>query len=159
MIEPQTVLLTVLWLQRSKQAISWWRHQMKTFPRNWPFVRGIHRFPVNSPHKDQWRGALMFSLICVWINDWVNNREAGDLRHYRAHYDVTVMWFWDKPDMCLTRTDPLFALVKKTKYMCCFHYCGGYSSLKSQIGPSQFHTNRHGYTWNMWHFIAKYKQT
>ena len=35
--------------------------------------------------------ALMFSLICVWINGWVNNREAGDLRWHRAHYDVTVM--------------------------------------------------------------------
>ena len=33
----------------------------------------------------------MFSLICVWINGWVNNREAGDLRRYRAHYDVTVV--------------------------------------------------------------------
>ena len=64
-----------------------WKH----FPRNWPFVRGIHRSPVNSPHKDQWRGALMFSLICVWINGWVNNREAGDLRRYRAHYCVIVM--------------------------------------------------------------------
>ena len=64
-----------------------WKH----FPRYWPFVRGIHRSPVNSPHKGQWRGALMFSLICVWINGWVNNREAGDLRRYRAHYDVTVM--------------------------------------------------------------------
>ena len=184
-----------------------WKH----FPRYWPFVRGIHRSPVNSPHKGQWRGALMFSLIyariknkrlsthsrgwwfetlscslwrhrnevasevrhgwvssefyvlwprsslyqiaacrqlydrvlleptvpvstilfdyivrkhddvikwmcgeftgqrciprtkasdaellcfsliCVWINSWVNNREAGDLRRYRAHYDVTVM--------------------------------------------------------------------
>ena len=42
----------------------------KRFPRNWSFVRGIHRSPVNSPHKGQWRGALMFSLICVWINDW-----------------------------------------------------------------------------------------
>ena len=31
------------------------------------------------------------SLICVWINGWVNNREAGDLRRYRAHCDVTVM--------------------------------------------------------------------
>ena len=47
--------------------------------------------PVNSPHKGQWRWALMFSVICVWINGWVNNREAGDLRRYRAHYDVTVM--------------------------------------------------------------------
>ena len=55
------------------------------------YVRGIHRWPVNSPHKGQWRGALMFSLICIWINGWVINREAGDLRRYRAHYDVTVM--------------------------------------------------------------------
>ena len=54
-------------------------------------MRGIHRSPVNSPNKGQWCGALMFSLICVWINGWVNNREAGDLRRYRAHYDVTVM--------------------------------------------------------------------
>ena len=64
-----------------------WKH----FPRYWPFVRGIHRSPVNSPHKGQWRGALMFSLICVWKNAWVNNREAGDLRRYRSHYDVIVM--------------------------------------------------------------------
>ena len=43
----------------------------------------------NSPvRKGQWRGALVFSFIYVWINGWVNNREAGDLRRYRAHYDV-----------------------------------------------------------------------
>ena len=64
------------------------------FPRYWPFVRGIHRSPVNSPRKGQWRGALMFSLICIWINGRANNREAGDLRRYRAHYDVIVMGFW-----------------------------------------------------------------
>ena len=38
------------------------------------------------PRKGQWRGTLMFSLICAWINGWVNNREAGDLRRHRAHY-------------------------------------------------------------------------
>ena len=70
---------------------AWWRHQMETFSRNRPFVRGIHRGPVNSPHKGQWRAALMFSLIYVWINGWVNNREAGVLRRYRGHYDVSVM--------------------------------------------------------------------
>ena len=53
--------------------------QWKHFPRYWPFVRGIHRSPVNSQHKGQWRGALMFALICAWIKGWVNNREAGDL--------------------------------------------------------------------------------
>ena len=64
-----------------------WKH----CPRYWPFVRGIHRSPVNSPHKGQWRGALMFSFTCAWINGWVNNREAGDLRRQRADYDVIVM--------------------------------------------------------------------
>ena len=58
-----------------------WNH----FPRYWPFVWS----PVNSPRKGQWRGAL----ICVWINGWENNPEAGDLRRDSAHYDVTVMWF------------------------------------------------------------------
>ena len=64
-----------------------WRH----FLRYWPFVRGIHWSPVNSPHKGQCRRALMFSLISVWINGWVHNRGAGDLRRNRAHYDVIVM--------------------------------------------------------------------
>ena len=64
-----------------------WKH----FPRYWPFVRGIARSPVNSPHKGQWRGALKLSMSCVWINDWVNNREAGYLRRYHAHYGVIVM--------------------------------------------------------------------
>ena len=51
----------------------------------------ISRSPVNSPHKGQWRGTWMFSLICARINGWVNNCEAGDLGRHRAHYDVTVM--------------------------------------------------------------------
>ena len=34
---------------------------------------------------------FMFSLICVWINGWVKNREAGDLRRHCTHYDVTAM--------------------------------------------------------------------
>ena len=44
------------------------------------------------PHKGQWRGALMFPLICAWINGWVNNGEAGGLRRHRAHYDITVIF-------------------------------------------------------------------
>ena len=62
----------------------------KQFPRYWPFVRGIHRSPVNSPHKGQWRGVLMFSLVCARINGWVNNGEAGDLRCHPTHCDVIV---------------------------------------------------------------------
>ena len=101
------LMLTYCWLDRSEQisvgldqngaifinknvhedVIKWIR-----FPRYWPFVRGIHRSPVNSPHKGQWRGTLVFSLICARINCWVNNLEACDLRHHRAHYDVIVVY-------------------------------------------------------------------
>ena len=52
-------------------------------------------FRVTDPlHRGQWRGDLMFPLICALnkrINGWVNNREAGDLRRHRTHYDAIVM--------------------------------------------------------------------
>ena len=70
-------------------AHTWWRHQMEAFSALLALCAGISPVPVNSPHKGQRRGALMLSLICAWMNDWVNNCEAGDLR--RVHYDVIVM--------------------------------------------------------------------
>ena len=60
--------------------------QWKHFARYWPFVRGNHKSPVDTPNQGQWRGALMFPLIYAWTNDWANNRYAGDLR---VQYDVT----------------------------------------------------------------------
>ena len=69
----------------------WWRHQMEIFSTLLALCAGNHRSPVISLHKGQWRGAFMFSLICAWINGWVNNREGGDLRRHRAHYDVIAM--------------------------------------------------------------------
>ena len=67
-----------------------WRHLSALLS----LCAGIHRSPVNSPHKGQWRGTLMFSLICAWVNGWVNNSEAGDLRrsswrHCNAHCQWT----------------------------------------------------------------------
>ena len=55
-------------------------------------MRGIHQWPVDSPHKGQCRRTWMFSLIRAWTNDWANNRDAGDLKRHRDHYDVTVMF-------------------------------------------------------------------
>ena len=65
------------------------KHIMMTSPNGIIFPATGPLCPVNSPHKGQWRGALIFSFICPWINSWVSNREAGDLRRHRAHYDVT----------------------------------------------------------------------
>ena len=75
--------------------IIWWRHQMETFSELPAICVGnspvTGEFPLQRPYKGQWHGALVFSLICPWLNGWVNNREAGDLRCHRAHYDVIVM--------------------------------------------------------------------
>ena len=64
-----------------------WKH----FPRYWPFVRGIHRRPVNSPHKGPVTRSFDVFFDLRPINAWVNNSKAGDLRRNHAHYDVTVM--------------------------------------------------------------------
>ena len=96
------------------ESMSWW---WKQFPRCWYFVRRIHRSPVNSTHKGQWRSSLMFSLICVWINDWVNSREAGDLRRHRAHYDVTVMWKWDCTKTCYSNDIMITTMMMTTVLM------------------------------------------
>ena len=75
--------------QKYNDDVIKWKH----FPRYWHFVRGINRSPMNSPHKGQWRGALVFSLICTWLNGWVNNHEAGELGCHRTHNDVTLIRF------------------------------------------------------------------
>ena len=85
----------------------WWRYQIETFSASLALCVG--NSPVTSvypPHKGRWRGALVFSLICAWINGWVNDGEAGYLRRHRAHYDVTVMEMGQLPN---TRISPTHA--------------------------------------------------
>ena len=73
-----------------------WKH----FPRNWPFVLGIHRSRWIPHTKASDAELWCFSFIYVWINGWVNNHEAGDLRRHRGHYDVNVMIPIDLLHMC-----------------------------------------------------------
>ena len=81
-----TLRLTLINMVTWSILNTWWRHQMETFSALQAICAG------NSPHKGQWRGAWMFSLIY----DWVHTREAGDLRRHRAHYDVTVnIWIYE----------------------------------------------------------------
>ena len=72
-----------------------WKH----FPRYRPFVRGIHRSPVNSPHKGQWRGSLVFSLMCA-LNKrlskqswgwWFETPPRSLWRHCNA---LRLLWAW-----------------------------------------------------------------
>ena len=89
--------------KESIKAPPWWHHQVETLSALLAFCEGnspvtgefhsqrpVNRSLVNSTHKCQWCGALIFSLI-TWTNGWVNNRDAGDLRRHRTPYDVTVM--------------------------------------------------------------------
>ena len=71
---------------------TWWRHQMETFPALLAICAWNSPVPGEFPaQRPVTRSFDVFFLICVWINGWVNNGEAGDMRRYRAHYDVTVM--------------------------------------------------------------------
>ena len=76
----------VLYVRGSDNWIKWWRHKMLTFPMLLAICVGIRRWSGDSPHKVQWRGALMFSLICAWTNRWKNTRDAGDLRRHHPHH-------------------------------------------------------------------------
>ena len=81
------LLWVFICISQSHDDVIKWKH----FRRNWPFVRkfiGPRWIPRTN---GQWRGALVFSLTCVWINVWVNNGEAGVSRRHRTHYDVIVM--------------------------------------------------------------------
>ena len=72
-------MLTKIW-----KNVSLWRHQMETFSALLVLLCGEFT-------EGQWRGALMFPLICARLNACVNNREAGDLRRHRTHYDIIVI--------------------------------------------------------------------
>ena len=86
-----------MWIMCESHYWNWSFHddviKWKHFPRYWPFVRGIHRSPVDFPHKGHWRGASMWFLICTWTKCCINHRDAADLRRHRAHYIVIVMYF------------------------------------------------------------------
>ena len=79
--------------RKCRIGIPWWRHQMETISALLGLNEGNPPVTGGFPHKDQWRFALMFSLICAWTNNCANKRDAGDLTPHRALYNVTVMIF------------------------------------------------------------------
>ena len=91
-------IFRVNWLINIQTPSSWWRHKMETFSALLVICAG--NSPV-TPHKGQWRVASMISLSCAWINGWVNNTEAGDLRRHRAHYVITEMYGMWRPNWWL----------------------------------------------------------
>ena len=80
---PVTCVLS--WITRAMHddAIKW-----KHFPRYWPFIWRIHRSPVNSPHKGQWRGALIF-FFDLRLNKRLSKQSSG--------------WWFETPSRSLRR--------------------------------------------------------
>ena len=100
-----------------------WKH----FPRYWPFVRGIHRSPVFSLNKGQWRRALMFPFVCSWTY-WANNRDAVDLRGHRPLWPYCNAT-WSSPiRKCMTwnQSDMAESWVKISKQYSVSRRCSRY---------------------------------
>ena len=94
-------------------SISWWRHQMETFSALLALCAG-NSLVTGEFQRPVTRGFdVFFWSAPAWINGWVNNREAGDLRRHRAHYDVILMdsrllhWHWG---------NHMPVLISRTKY-------------------------------------------
>ena len=95
-------------------------HHLMTSPNGnifllyWPFVRRIHPSWVKSPHKGQWRGALMFSLICAWINSWEKNPQW-----WGCWFETPWRPFWRHSNDTSTATlrmPPIAPIYKYTQY-------------------------------------------
>ena len=84
-------MLTSSGVHQVVHVTPWWRHQMQIFSTLLALCVGNSPVTGESLSQRPVMRTLMFSLICAWINGWVNNREAGDLRCHHAHYDVIVM--------------------------------------------------------------------
>ena len=71
-----------------RQTLPWWRNQMETYSAL--LCGEFTGYRVNSHHKGQWRGALMFSLICIWTNGWANYRwfETPSRSLWRHCHDI-----------------------------------------------------------------------
>ena len=72
-------------------SITWWRHQMETFSALLAICAENSPVPGEFPAQRPVTRSFDVFFDLRLNNGWVNNREAGDLRRYLAHYDVSVM--------------------------------------------------------------------
>ena len=126
-------------LTKSHDDVIKWKH----FPCYWPLVRGIHRSLVNSPHKGEWRGALMLSLICA-LNKRLSKQWWGWwFETHRTHYDVTVIHvlflLWkttslDRPHISVVSIYSFHSIILQSSHhvvppSCSFVFWGSWMSL------------------------------
>ena len=83
--------LKQLWSQWDSVCFTWWRHQMEIYSELLALCSGNSSVPIEFPSQRLVTRSFDVSLICTWPNGCVNNRNDGDLRRHRAHYDVNVV--------------------------------------------------------------------
>ena len=127
------------WLLMNHDDVIKWKH----FPRNWPFVRGIHRSPANSPHKGQWRGALMFFFY---------------LRLIKRFSKQSWGWWFETPASSLWRHGNAAGAKCQRIGLVIPEYCGfstGRVNKKHSFMPmvvtTKQRTFRTSFTTNVWH--------
>ena len=79
------------WWWEDVMNMTWWRHQMKTFSALLALCAGNAPVTGEFPEQRPVTRFLCFLWFAHWINGLINNREAGDLRRHRPHYDVILM--------------------------------------------------------------------
>ena len=130
------------------RKIAWWRLKREHFPRYWPFYEGN---PLATGGFPSQRLMTMFSVIYAWTNGWGNNRDVGDLRHGRAHYDVTVLgWKIIYFQCILTHVD--FCVQVSTS----FFDVAGYPDCGTIFLPSILVSDRQ---WSLEHLVTSYYVT
>ena len=80
----QNAVLSEYWL-------SWRRQQIETFSALLALCEGNSLVTGKFPPQRPVTRRFDVSLICAWINGWVNFREGGDLGLCRARYYVILM--------------------------------------------------------------------
>ena len=113
----------------------------------WPFVRGIHRLPVDSPHRGSECAPFVFSPLLDWKSCWSNTGVSADLRRRDANLT----------SLCYHRSSHWILLlqVKVTEWISGEAWCRDISSMHDnhsrvflqtvEIGHSQI-----GFTMAIW---------
>ena len=113
-------------------------------------MRGIHRSPVNSPPTKASDTEFWYFIWSTWINGWVNDGDAGDLRRHSSLYDVTVMEGSVIREAKASLLVPWYAIcfVNTRNTYCPMKYCLGYSRQENKNDSREWcrkwcHQHRH----------------
>ena len=94
-----------------------WRHQRETLSALLALCEGNPSVTDGFPSQRPVTWSFDVFFICAWTNCAANNRDAGDLRCHRAHYDVTTIH-----RACFVRRKLISMHLCKVSYLrVCFH--------------------------------------